>query len=76
MSICQKKRFIFFHFLELPHKCCQRYTAKEAFYGTLLSLHFMAHLFYIIIASPHLLCTALFHNLKQSTKLWSSSDNF
>ena len=76
MSICQKKTIHFFHFLELPHKCCQRYTAKEAFYGTLLSLHFMAHLFYIIIASPHLLCTALFHNLKQSTKLWSSSDNF
>ena len=69
--------FTHFHFVGLPHKCCQRDTAKSAFYETLLSFHFIGHLFCIIIASLHIYCALLlFHNLKQSTKLWSSSDNF
>ena len=76
-DICLNENYFLF-FVTPTHKCCQRDTAKTEFYDLLLWLHFIAcHLFDIIIASLHIYCAVLiFHKLKQSSRLWSSSDNF
>ena len=61
------------------HKCCQRNTAGSAFYETDYYRFILLHIY--SLSSLHLSTfivhqSGLFHILKQSTKLWSSSDNF